>query len=130
MNRRLWRVAVSVALAATCIGAPTAQAFFTSDVTNWSLNESWKTYGGGTNYHISSDGDGSADFRWVTNLTKTTVLSANRCSDYSQRGSTTISGGDTTFHQLFGGGLPTDCFVLRGKTLDGTTDPHDGRLRR
>lgn len=130
MYRRPWRFATCVALVAACAASVPAQASVTTDITSWWLNESWKTYGGGTYFHISSDGDGSADFRWVTSLTKTTVISANRCTDYSQRGSTTIGGGDTTFHQLFGGGVPAECFVLRGKTQSGVTDPQDGRLRR
>ena len=36
------------------------------------------TYGGGTQFHISQDGDGTVAYRWLdSDLTKTTVISGN-----------------------------------------------------
>lgn len=133
MHRRLRPRAARAALIAACFSVLTptvAQGFVTTDINNWSLGETTTTYGGGTQFHISQDGDDSAAYRWVDdNLTKTTVISGNTCSDYSLLGKTTIGGGDTSYHTLFFG-ITSQCFVLRGRTNSGTTIPHDGRLRR
>lgn len=133
MLRRSRPRAARAALTAACICALTpaiARGFVYTDITNWSLGESTTTYGGGTQFHISTDGDDSAAYRWVdSDLTKTTVISGNTCSDYALLGKTTIGGGDTSYHTLFFG-ITSQCFVLRGRTTGGTTIPHDGRLRR
>jgi hypothetical protein len=130
MSRRL-RLLVAATAAFGCLGvfAQSASAWVYTDV-RWALGESTTTYGGGTQFHISTDGDGSAYYRWMdADMTKTTVISGNNCGDYSLIGNTTITGGDTSYHRLFFG-FPGLCFVLRGRTTGGTTITHDGRVRR
>jgi hypothetical protein len=130
MSRRLRPLAVAI-VAAAYLGPLThsASAWVTTDV-SWSLNESWKTYGGGTQFHISQDGDGTAAYRWLDgDLTKTTVISGNSCGDYGLFGKSTFGGGDTSYHTLFSS-LAGQCFVLRGQTVSGTTIVHAGRVRR
>ena len=130
MTRRV-RLLVAAAMACAGLGmvAQPASAWVYTEV-RWSLDTSWKTYGGGTQFHISTSGDGAAYYRWLdSDMTKTTVISGNACGDLSQYGSSTFLGGDTTYHRLFGGNLG-QCFVLRGRTAAGSTIAHNGRLRR
>ena len=130
MSRRA-RPLVAAALACACFAALTqsASAWVYTDV-RWSLGESWKTYGGGTQLHISVSGDTGAYYKWLDgDLTKTTVISGNTCTDYALIGSSTFGGGDTSYHRLFWGFIG-QCFVLRGRTTGGTTITHNGRLRR
>ena len=131
MTRRRRLLVACAALAAACpAGAAPAQATTTTDINSWSLNESWKYYGGGTQYRTALDGDGTVDYRWAdSSLTKTTIIAAVSCADYTELGRVTIQGGDTSFRQVFDG-FNGQCFVLRGKTQSGTTDPHDGRIYR
>jgi hypothetical protein len=131
MFRRFRLCAASSVLAVGCLGAiaQSASAFVTTDL-SWSLNETTKTYGNGTQFHISQDGDDTASYRWLdSDLTKTTVISGNTCTDYTLIGKTTIGPGDTSYHTLFLG-LTGECFVLRGRTDSGSTITHNARLRR
>ncbi len=135
MPRRLRPSAARAALVAACLWAAVttnAHAFVYTDINNWGLSESTSTYDGGQQFHISFGGNDSAAYRWVDNdLTRTTVISGNTCTDYALLGKTTIGGGDTSYHTLFFG-FTGQCFVLRGRTAagSGSTIPHDGRLRR
>ena len=45
------------------IGASTAGAYVTTDITNYNLTESTSTYNGGP-YHISQSGGGPVSYRW------------------------------------------------------------------
>jgi hypothetical protein len=130
-SRRL--VAFALVAAAFCVPASAqAYTFVLTDIINFDLNDSsWSTYGGGTQFHISSTGDGSASYRWVDDPAHTTIISGNTCADYSTLGSDTIAAHDTTYHLLFWG-VSGQCFVLRGKTATGagSMTNYDGRLRR
>jgi hypothetical protein len=56
----LRRAAACVVVAAGFIAvAPAQAAFVYTDIINFNLTESTSTYGGGTQFHISSGGDGS-----------------------------------------------------------------------
>jgi hypothetical protein len=130
MTRRS-RLLVAALLACAVFGvlAQSAAAWVYTDV-SWSLDTSWKYYGGGTQFHISTSGDGSVSYRWLDgDMTKTTVISANSCTDFGQFGSSTFLGGDITYHQLFAASSG-QCFLLRGRTTAGSTITHNGRLRR
>ena len=129
--KAITRVAIATAALVCALGtAGAAQADVTTDFYNWSLGGSFSTYGGGNQYHISQSSDGGVDYRWLdSTLTRTTIISGNTCADYYEYGRSTISPGDTSYHNLFTG-LEGLCFVVRGRTPDGSTTPHDGRLRR
>jgi len=135
VGRRSRRLVACVVLAAAIgVSAASAQAysFVLTDIINFNLNDSsWATYGGGTQFHISSTGDGSASYRWVDDPAHSTVISANNCGDYSSLGSTPISAHDIDYHLLFWG-VSGQCFVLRGRTAAGagSMTNYDGRLRR
>lgn len=132
MSRRLRPALACAALVAACMATAAPAQAITTDITNWSLNEAWKYYGGGSGvqFNTSVDGDGTVDFRWAdSSMTKTTIIAAVTCGDYTELGRKTFQGGDTSFKQIFDG-FNGQCFVLRGKTESGTTTPHDGRLRR
>lgn len=129
----LLRLIAVAALAAASIllSSSTARAFIYTDL-RWSLDETTSTYGDGTQFHISQEGDGSVAYRWLdSSMTKTTVVSGNSCTDYYMWGKTTIYGGDTSYHTLFNG-FNGQCFVVRGRTNPGagSTTTHDARLRR
>lgn len=129
MHRRFRAFGVSVVVLA-CL-AVTATAFaVTTDLTNWNLTETTSTYGGGTQFHISSGGS-LVQFRWLDSPNKTTVVSGNSCSDLTLYGVSSYGVGDTSYHSLFsaGGGL---CFVMRGRTGagQGSMVNHDGRVDR
>ena len=133
-SRRAGERLRAMALAAVCAGllvpaAASAQA--QNDLTDWNLTETTSTWGGGTNFHISTGGDGTAQFRWLDTPSKTTVISANACPDLALWGSATIGINDTTYKTLFGAPAGT-CFVLRGRTAigSGSMVNHDGRIKR
>lgn len=134
MHRRLRRHASS-ALAAAILGlgisAATAFAFVTTDLTDFNLTESVGSYGGGTQFHVSTGTDGSVSYRWLDAPSKATVVSGNSCSDLANYGSATISAGNTGYAGLFSGwtGL---CFIVRGRTTNGSGSMtyYDGRIQR
>jgi hypothetical protein len=129
MDRRILR---AVLCAAACWAAlpATAGAQVTSDLNDWNLTDSVSTWGNGTQFHISTGGS-TAAYRWLDSPSKTTVISANTCSDYALINSATIGVGDTNYHNLFSAS-PGACFVLRGRTAAGTGSMvnHDGRISR
>jgi hypothetical protein len=123
LRASLWAAGLALALPAT------ASAQVTSDLNDWNLTESTSTWP--SEFHISSSGDGWAAFRWIDSPNKTTVISANQCSDLSAYGQDTIGAGDTSYHNLFRGSSG-QCFLLRGRTASGSGSMvnHDGRIRR
>jgi hypothetical protein len=131
MDRRSRLGAGCAGVAAVLLaGGAIAHAQVTTDVVNWDLTETTSTYG--SQFHISSAGDGWASYRWLDSTNKTTVVSGNACSDYSLLGSArTIPAGNTAYHSLFHGAT-YQCFVLRGRTAAGSGGlyNHDGRVRR
>ena len=125
------RAALLCAVVAAVAWPAVALANVTTDLTDWNLTESISTWGGGTQWHISSGGDGAASFRWLDSPNKTTIISANTCADLTPVGVTQINVGDTGYHGLFSAS-PGACFVLRGRTAAGSGSMvnHDGRLSR
>jgi hypothetical protein len=102
-----------------------------TDMNDWNLTESTSTYGGGTQYHISTGGS-TVEFRWLDTPNKITVISANSCSDWSQvNGSSVYQVNETSYHTLFSG-YSGQCFVMRGRTASGQGSMvnHDGRVNR
>src|SRR4051794_18203306 len=91
MGRRTRR-AIACALAGVCtsvaVAAPSAQAFtfVYTDLSPFNLAGTWTSYGGGTQFHISSTGDGTASYRWLDITTHDNYISGNSCSDVSQYG--------------------------------------------
>lgn len=131
MSDHLRPLAVGTLVAALlAVAAPSAaEAFVTTDL-RWSLGESTTTYGNGRQFTISQSGDGLVQYRWLdADMTKTTVISGNSCTDYYLFGKATFPGGDTSYRTLFAGETG-QCFVVRGRTNNGTTIPHDARLKR
>lgn len=134
MGRRSRRlVAFALVAAALCVPASAqAYTFVFTDIINFDLNDSsWSTYGGGTQFHISSAGDGSVSYRWVDDPAHSTIISGSSCADYSAFGSASIAAHDVDYHVMFWG-FSGQCFVLRGKTAAGagSMTNYDGRLRR
>jgi|tagenome__1003787_1003787.scaffolds.fasta_scaffold17547925_1 hypothetical protein len=130
MDRRTLRASLCAAICCAATLPATAAAQSWNDLNDWNLTESVSTWGGGTQFHIST-GSGSAQFRWLDSPNKTTVISGNSCSDLTLYGSSSIGVGDTNYHTLFGGSSGT-CFVLRGRTSAGSGSMvnHDGRVLR
>ena len=134
MDRRTRRACLRAAFctAACLLAAPaTAHGGYT-DLDNWNLTESTSTWGGGTQFSISSGGPGPASYRWLDDPDKTTVISANNCTDGTLRGSpATIPAHNTSYHGLFSGAAGA-CFILRGRTAigSGSMVNHDGRIDR
>lgn len=131
MNRRLRRsVAASLTAALMAAGATAASPALagTTDLIDWNLTTSVSSYGGGTQFHISSTGS-SVSYRWLDSPNVGTVISGNACSDYSLYGSASIGVGDTSYKFLFSGSTGL-CFVMRGRTTSGSLSNHDGRINR
>ena len=130
MDRRLHLTAAAVNCVIALTFCAIAYAVYT-DMNNWNLTETTSTYGGGTQFHISSTGS-YAEFRWLDSPNKATVISANSCADWGLLGSTaSIPVNNTSYHYLFGGS-PGQCFVMRGRTASGQGSMvnHDGRVNR
>jgi hypothetical protein len=117
----------SAALSLTVPAAALAQQ--TSDLNDWNLTESTSTWP--TQYHVSSTGDGWVSYRWLDSPNKTTVISANGCSDLALFGNSVFGVNDTSYHALYPGGAG-QCFLLRGRTSSGSGSMvnHDGRVKR
>jgi hypothetical protein len=130
MDRRFGRVAF-VTCVTTLTLAATAFAYVTTDLTDWNLNESTSTWGGGTQFHIASGTDGWVSYRWLDAPNKTTVISGNSCADWGLFGSSGYGVNDTGYHGLFSGSAGL-CFVMRGRTGSGQGSMvnHDGRVQR
>jgi hypothetical protein len=129
MDRRLRRAAITAACVCTLTFTAVAYGYVTSDLTDWNLTESTSTWP--TQYHIASGTDGWVAFRWLDSPNKTTVISANTCTDLAAYGSSGYGAGDTSYHNLFNGSAGT-CFYLRGRTGagQGSMVNHDGRVQR
>jgi hypothetical protein len=133
MDRRTFRASMRATLCAAVGLALTvpagAYAQSTTDLIDWNLSESTSTWP--SEFHISSSGDGWAAFRWVDSPNKTTVISANSCTDLAAFGQDAIGASDTGYHNLFHGSVG-QCFLLRGRTASGSGSMvnHDGRVRR
>jgi hypothetical protein len=128
MFRRFRALGACFALLASLVCAASAFAT-TSDLIDWNLTETTSTYG--TQFHISTGGS-LVQFRWLDSPNKSTVVSANTCTDLSLLGSAASIGvGDTGYHSLFSGSSG-QCFVLRGRTGagQGSMVNHDGRVDR
>jgi hypothetical protein len=134
MSRRLRHAAASAALAAVCSLAIAAHAdgYVTTDIANIVLGTSMGSIDGNQQYHISTGGDGSVQYRWLDTPGKATTITANGCSDLSEFGRNDFDAGSTSYKTLFFG-LTSQCFRLRGKTQagqGGMANPHDGRVKR
>ncbi len=133
MDRRTRRASLRAAFctAACLLAAPATAHGGWTDLDNWNLTETISTWGGGTQFTISSGGPGSASYRWLDTPSKITVISANHCTDGTPRGTATIAAHNTSYHTLFPGPVGT-CFVLRGRTAigSGSMVNHDGRIDR
>jgi hypothetical protein len=134
MERRSKRTFARALVGACMLLAGTAaqaQATFVyTDIPDFNLTGSWSAYGGGTQYHISSTGDGTVSYRWIDVTPQDNIISGNSCSDLSSFGSHYYSAGVTVYRQLFSGfsGL---CFLLLGETAGGgSMYLYDGRLQR
>lgn len=135
MGLALRRLAARTLLAGLALSATLAAeahaGFVYTDIVDFNLTETTTSYGGGTQFHISSIGDGTVSYRWVDFPVKATVISGNSCSDLSPFGSHYYNAGVTDYRLLFSGfnGL---CFILRGRTAagQGSMTYYDGRLRR
>jgi len=124
-------VALALVLAAlgTCaIPVAAASAFVYTDIIDFNLTETTRTYG---TYSISGVGDGSASYRWVDDPAHSTVISGNSCIDLSLYGKATIPAHNTGYFGLFTGS-PYQCFALRGRTATGagSMSNYDGRIQR
>ena len=131
-TRRSLIARVCVLAIGACVLLPaSALAFVTTDMIDWNLTDTASTYGGGTQFHISTGTDGSVSYRWLDVTDHTTVISGNSCADYSLLGTNTISSGNTSYHLLFWG-TQGQCFVLRGRTAIGSGAMYnkDGRVQR
>jgi len=117
-----------LALAFTALLVPVAWAWVYTEIVDFNLTETTKTYG---SYTISSSGDGAAHYRWLDDPDHTTVISGNNCIDLALYGKREIPAHNTSYHKLFQGN-PGLCFVLRGRVAYGAGSMyhHDGRLRR
>jgi hypothetical protein len=130
-SRRACTCATVLALLVAGLAPATAHAQVTTDLVDWNLTETAVTWGGGTQFHISSSGDGTAYFRWLDSPNKTTVISANGCTDGTLFGTATIGVGNTNYAGLFSASAGF-CFVVRGRTAigSGSMVNHDGRVKR
>jgi hypothetical protein len=135
MDRRSRALRACLALLAVTLGGlvftTRAHATVTTDLNNWNLTESLSQWGGGTQFHISTGGS-AVQYRWLDSPNKTTVISANNCTDFGLLGSSSAYGvGDTSYHTLYNGSQG-QCFILQGRTGagQGSMVNHDGRVSR
>jgi hypothetical protein len=131
LRRRVAGAALLAALAAGAAGGAAAQAAVTTDLNDFNLTESTSTYGGGSQYHISTGGS-QVSYRWLDSPAKPTVISGNACPDWSLYGSpASIGSGNTSYQTLFYG-ASLQCFVVRGRTASGwgSMSLYDGRILR
>jgi len=119
-------LAVLLALAASPARAYT---FVYTSIPSWNLSTITSTYGGGTQFHISTTGDGSVQYRWTDVTDHDNDISGASCSDYSSFGDHFYLAGVTDYRTLFSSfsGL---CFVLRGYVTSGAMYGYSGELKR
>lgn len=130
-RRTAGSLALACLLLAAAAGPAQAYTWVYTDIVDFNLSETTRSYNSGQNFHISTTGDGWASYRWVDYPDVDTVISGNSCSDLSLYGSHYYNAGVTVYRQLFWGPAST-CFVLRGRTAagQGYLYNHDGRLER
>ena len=131
MDRRVRRGLLLAGVCVTLGAAAPARAQVLTDLNNWNLTETVSTWNGGSNFHISTSGDGTAQFRWLDTPSKVTVISANTCMDLYYLGGGSIPINNTSYLHLFSAS-PGACFVMRGRTSSGSGSMvnHDGRVKR
>jgi hypothetical protein len=103
----------------------------TTDINDFNLTETVSTYGGGTQYHVTTGGT-IVQYRWLDSPAKATVISANTCSDWAMYGQASYGQSDTGYQTIWGSGTSQACFVLRGRTQagQGSMSLYDGRINR
>ena len=104
----------------------------TTDVNDFNLTTTTSRYGGnpGTQFHVSTGG-AAIQYRWLDSPSRSMVISANDCFDFSVLGSSSSYGaGDTGYHTLWANGPSAYCFVLQGRTQSGSMSLYDGRVSR
>src|SRR4051812_38069708 len=131
MDRRLRRAVLAAACVMALTFSAVAYAYVLTDMNDWNLTETTDTWGGGTQFHIATGTDGWVSYRWLDSPNKTTVVSANYCTDWALINSASIGVGDTSYHALFSSSAGF-CFVMRARTGSGQGSMvnHDGRLQR
>lgn len=129
--QRLTAGTLSVLLAALCayaISAGAASAYVYTDIIDFNLTQTTRTYG---TYSVSGVGDNSAYYRWVDDPAHSTVISGNSCIDLALYGKKDIPAHNIAYQRLFTGS-PYQCFALRGRTATGAGSMYyfDGRIQR
>ena len=129
MDRRLRLAAATAACVCILTFTAVAYAYVTTDMNDWNLTESTSTWP--SQFHISSGTDGGGTWRWLDSPNKTTVISANTCTDLAVYATSVYGPGDTSYHNLFAN-TPGTCFFMRGRTASGQGSMvnHDGRVSR
>ena len=131
MRRGIARALIGAfVLSASAVSQAQAVTYVYSDLSPFNLGGSFTSYGGGTQFHISTTGDGTVSYRWVDVTPLDTVISGNSCSDLSSFGSHYYDAGVTDYRLLFSGSSGL-CFLVMGKTAGGgTMVSYSGRLQR
>jgi hypothetical protein len=103
----------------------------TTDINDFNLTETTSTYGGGTQYHVTSGGS-AVGYRWLDSPIKSTVISANTCTDAAMLGQQSYAVSDTAYRTIWANGYSQACFILRGRTQagQGSMSLYDGRINR
>ncbi len=103
----------------------------TTDINDFNLTETTSTYGGGTQYHVTTGGS-TVYYRWLDSPIKSTVISANTCVDAAMLGQQSYAVSDTAYKTIWANGSSQACFILRGRTQagQGSMSLYDGRINR
>jgi hypothetical protein len=103
----------------------------TTDINDFNLTETTSSYGGGTQYHVTTGGS-VVQYRWLDSPIKGTVISANTCADAAMLGQASYGVSDTAYRTIWSSGYSQACFILRGRTQpgQGSMSLYDGRINR
>jgi hypothetical protein len=103
----------------------------TTDLNDFNLTETTSSYGGGTQFHVTTGGS-FVDYRWLDSPIKSTVISANTCGDAAMLGQASYGVSDTTYRRIWSSGTSQACFIVRGRTQagQGSMSLYDGRINR
>jgi hypothetical protein len=103
----------------------------TTDLNDFNLTETTTSYGGGTQYHLTTGGS-VVQYRWLDSPIKSTVISANNCGDAAMFGQASYGVSDTAYKTIWGNGTSQACFIVRGRTQagQGSMSLYDGRINR
>ena len=103
----------------------------TTDINDFNLTETVSTYGGGTQFHVTTGGQ-IVQYRWLDSPVKSTVISANNCGDAAMLGQASYGVSDTAYGTIWSSGFSQACFILRGRTQagQGSMSLYDGRINR